>query len=53
VGNNHNSNGRLEDPSPAYCDTVRGTLQVVLERLAAAKPDAVAAAGGMAGGLKC
>jgi uncharacterized protein len=53
VGNNHNSNGRMEDPSPAYCDTVRGTLQVVLERLAAAKPDAVAAAGGMAGGLKC
>jgi radical SAM protein with 4Fe4S-binding SPASM domain len=53
VGNNHNSNGRLEDPSPAYCDTVRGTLRVVLERLVAAKPDATAMAGGMAGGLKC
>jgi radical SAM protein with 4Fe4S-binding SPASM domain len=53
VGNNHNSNGRLEQPSPAYCDTVRGTLRVVLERLAAASAEAASAAGSTAGGLKC
>jgi uncharacterized protein len=54
VGNNHNSSGRLEDPSPAYCETVRGTLRVVLERLAgASRSDAAAAAAGLAGGIKC
>ena len=44
VGNNHNSTGRLEEPSPEFCDTVRGTLRVVVERLAAANQSEVAAA---------
>jgi uncharacterized protein len=44
VGNNHNSTGRLEDPAPEFCETVRGTLRVVVERLAAAGQSEVAAA---------
>jgi len=44
VGNNHNATGKIEDPSPEFCDTVRGTLRVVVERLAAASGQQTAAA---------
>jgi uncharacterized protein len=53
IGNSHNSNGRLEDPSPAYCETVRGMLRVVLERLAGASRSDFAAAAAGTHGLKC
>jgi uncharacterized protein len=54
IGNNHNSTGKLEDPSPDFCDTVRGTLRVVVERLATAgSGDAARAAAGVSGAMKC
>ena len=54
IGNNHNASGRLEEPSPDFCDTMRGTLRVVVERLAAvSQQDAAAAAAGISGGYKC
>jgi uncharacterized protein len=54
VGNNHNASGKLEEPAPEFCDSVRGTLRVVLERLAAASGhEAAAAANGLSGALKC
>lgn len=54
IGNNHNSSGKLEDPSPDFCDTVRGTLRVVVERLATASGgDAARAAAGVSGAMKC
>ena len=54
IGNNHNSTGRLEDPAPEFCDTVRGTLRVVVERLAAAnKSEAAAAASRILGTHEC
>lgn len=54
IGNNHNSTGKLEDPSPDFCETVRGTLRVVVERLATASGgDAARAASGVSGAMKC
>ena len=54
VGNNHNGSGKLEEPSPEFCESVRGTLRVVVERLAAvSQSDAAAAAAGISGGYKC
>lgn len=54
VGNNHNSTGRIEDPSPEFCETVRGTLRVVVERLAIADASQAAAAmKGTSGAFKC
>jgi uncharacterized protein len=54
IGNNHNSTGRLEDPSPEFCDTVRGTLRVVVERLSAASASQTSAAvNGISGAMKC
>jgi uncharacterized protein len=54
IGNNHNSTGKLEDPSPDFCDTVRGTLRVVVERLATANGgDAARAASRISGAMKC
>jgi uncharacterized protein len=44
VGNNHNATGKIEDPSPEFCNTVRGTLRVVVERLASASGQQMAAA---------
>jgi uncharacterized protein len=54
IGNNHNSSGRLEDPTPEFCDTMRGTLRTVVERLAGAtKQQTATAVGGVSGELKC
>jgi uncharacterized protein len=54
VGNNHNSTGRLEDPSPEFCESVRGTLRVVVERLASANQREMAAAiAGIEGNHEC
>jgi uncharacterized protein len=54
VGNNHNASGKIENPSPAFCNTVRGTLRVVVERLAAAsQAETAAAAAGVSGQPVC
>jgi uncharacterized protein len=54
VGNNHNATGRIEEPSPQFCDTVRGTLRVVVERLATAGREAAAkAVRGVSGDTEC
>lgn len=54
VGNNHNSTGRLEDPSPEFCETVRGTLRVAVERLAVAnRSDMSALVGQIEGAHEC
>lgn len=53
IGNNHNSSGRVEDPSPDFCNTLRGTFRTVIERLATAPQSKVAAAGSIAGENKC
>lgn len=54
IGNNHNSTGRIEEPSEQFCDTVRGTLRVVVERLAVADREAaVKAFKGVSGDIEC
>jgi len=54
VGNNHNSTGSIENPSPDFCDTVRGALRVAVERVAtAAGRDAARAAARISGAMKC
>lgn len=54
VGNNHNSCGKLEDPSPDFCNTVRETLRVIVERLATASGhEATGVLSGISGVFKC
>jgi uncharacterized protein len=53
IGNNHNSTGKLEDPSPEFCETVRGTLRVAVERLATASGSDAARAAAGSGAMKC
>jgi uncharacterized protein len=53
IGNAHNTSGRLEQPSPDFCDSIRGTFRTVVERLATAPKGKVAAASSIAGGNIC
>jgi len=53
IGNAHNTSGRLEEPSPDFCDSIRGTFRTVVERLATAPQSKAAAAGALAGGNIC